>query len=292
MIAKHGSLKLFSDSLTPPVRKITLKPKKFVNQLSYTVAVVGTALSLGALQAALRAINTEASAGSDEAVECTCPWCMDSYCYTVGSDQGFPLVGCSCMMHTVREGEDGGGDGKSCAERILEVSLDSDNARYGKLTCLGECGSPTQLCIDDIVGLTERQQLVNHLGVARHFFALQNRGKWVECSSGAHVCKMMFRARRRDDAFSGITCPGCTARFCVACLAVEGIVREPHPNGLTCIEHLGALGDGIAQDPLQGLDPMHFGQCPQCHVLVERVNGCTHLHCTQCGADFYINDGH
>ena len=297
IMSSHVSLSHWKDSLAPRLTKLVLLPKKFVNQLTYTVRAVGSPAAIDSLKAAVQAIRVATSGGGGgdgdqlAPAEEFCIMCSDPFCCDVDMAQGTQPLGCAagCSLHTGLT-EDGGD--KSCAERMMEMSLDPDSARYGKVSCA--CLSPVTpalLSIDEIVAIVGEQQLTQHIGVARHFFAIRNRSKWVACPSNETTCKMLFRARGRDESFSGMTCPGCSARFCVACLSITGggVVSEPHPDGLSCAEHLGALdATGGVGDALRGLDPNYFGECPQCHTLVERANGCSHLHCTQCGHSFYL----
>lgn len=79
-----------------------------------------------------------------------------------------------------------------------------------------------------------------------------------------------------------VICPNCGERFCAKCHVKWSEHRDPNTgNDYTCEEyqnrHELALRQLIAESG--------WKQCPSCNEVIEKKEGCYHIHCN-CGADF------
>ena len=101
------------------------------------------------------------------------------------------------------------------------------------------------------------------------------------------------------------TCPQCTASFCLACTANQGLVGPAH-EGSSCAERIQLLQQQakerqkmedwrrensqadvrftelIQRESRQGITK----PCPNCKQMITKNGGCDHMHCSKCRKQF------
>lgn len=90
-----------------------------------------------------------------------------------------------------------------------------------------------------------------------------------------------------DEMLDGFECPGCKKTNCVKCKAVhQGISCETYEDML----HGGdrrARENAATELQVRGLIASKTTQsCPKCGILVQRIEGCRHMTCSQCKHEF------
>uniref|UniRef100_A0A1I8A4G9 RBR-type E3 ubiquitin transferase n=1 Tax=Steinernema glaseri TaxID=37863 RepID=A0A1I8A4G9_9BILA len=99
---------------------------------------------------------------------------------------------------------------------------------------------------------------------AEKFVAMQEEGHF--CPRAECGAAFMVQPWEEDDRL--VLCPKCSRTFCSTCR---------NPERCLC---------GDTEDETQKAIRTISKQCPKCSVNTERNGGCSHIHCTQCGADW------
>ena len=89
-------------------------------------------------------------------------------------------------------------------------------------------------------------------------------------------CTHIYRVSKEDSTV--IQCPACLVEICSHC-------HKPPHRGLTCEEH-GLVGSKSGQERLLerwAKGHSNVKKCPDCGILIEKIEGCNHIHC-RCGA--------
>lgn len=74
-----------------------------------------------------------------------------------------------------------------------------------------------------------------------------------------------------------ILCPSCHARYCSKCLT-------NHPEKTPC-----NITENVNNKETQKWLDQNTKACPQCHALIQKVDGCNHVTCKRCQAEFCFN---
>jgi len=88
-------------------------------------------------------------------------------------------------------------------------------------------------------------------------------------------CTQIYRVSKEDSAV--IQCPACLIETCSHCH------KSPH-RGLTCEENT-LIGSKTGQEQLLerwAKGHSNVKKCPDCGILIEKIDGCNHIHC-RCG---------
>ncbi|KAM7217204.1 hypothetical protein V8F06_007387 [Rhypophila decipiens] len=89
-------------------------------------------------------------------------------------------------------------------------------------------------------------------------------------------CQQLYRASRS----ALFTCPTCQAVICTGC-------RSFSHEGLTCEQEQELmLSTGGYQELQKVKRELGIKHCPKCGIMIEKIDGCSHVICEGCGVDF------
>ncbi|KAF9483012.1 hypothetical protein BDN70DRAFT_828168 [Pholiota conissans] len=181
----------------------------------------------------------------------TCPICTDE---VLNGEQ----LGCG---HTYCSG---------CLSHFLTSAIDN---RKFPLSCMGNggtCGIP--ISIPSMRRFLPQQLFENLVEAAFSTYLEEHPQELKYCTTPD--CKQIYR-RRSDKTL--LKCPSCFSTICPLC------DEEAH-KGMTCQERL-IHRDSALQDRLNEEFARERGikRCPECHVFIEKTEGCNHMTC-RCGA--------
>ncbi|KIY72173.1 hypothetical protein CYLTODRAFT_450103 [Cylindrobasidium torrendii FP15055 ss-10] len=142
------------------------------------------------------------------------------------------------------------------------------------LLCLGDeghCRTPFPLfAIREFLAPADWHRL---LEMAVHAYVGKRPQEFRPCATPD--CRQIYRRQARPVTLS---CPGCFSQICAAC-------GEGRHDGMKCEEYT-AMNDKEEQERLTEtwlLGERETKRCPQCSVLINRIEGCNHMQC-RCGA--------
>ena len=182
----------------------------------------------------------------------TCPLCFEE------PTQSFPLA----CRHVYCNG---------CLKHLVISATDGKNLPIRCIGNQGRCKTPISLpVIERFISPARLSQLFEN---AFRVYLEQHPNEYRFCPTPD--CTQIYRVSKEDSAV--IQCPACLIETCSHCH------KTPH-HGLTC-EESTLIGSKSGQELL--LDRWAKGhpnvkKCPDCGVLIEKVDGCNHIHC-RCG---------
>ena len=182
----------------------------------------------------------------------TCPLCFEE------PTQPFPLA----CRHNYCTG---------CLKHMLTSATDGKTVPICCIGDEGRCKTPIPLPVmERFVSLARLTQIFEN---SFRVYLEEHPNEYRFCPTPD--CTQIYRVSKEDSVV--IQCPACLIETCSHCH------QSPH-RGLTCEENT-LVGSKSGQELL--LDRWAKGhsnvkKCPDCGILIEKIDGCNHIHC-RCG---------
>ena len=159
----------------------------------------------------------------------------------------------------------------ACLRHFISSALESDQL---PLTCLGDearCRVP--VAIPTIQQFLPPASFNRLLETAFDAYIAKHPEEFKHCKTPD--CTQIYRAVQAGAAPQELHCPSCFSAVCNGC-------HEDAHEGLSCAESK-IRRDPAEQDRLNDAWIASQGgrvkKCPQCSVLIEKTEGCNHMHC-------------
>ena len=103
----------------------------------------------------------------------------------------------------------------------------------------------------------------------------QNFQKYFWCPNKKVNCNYIYNSKMKEIGESAMTCPNCNCRICLLC---NDILDPEKPHNPNCQSKLySKLSDKNREWILK-----NSKDCPMCHTVYEKNQGCNHMTCTVC----------
>ena len=161
----------------------------------------------------------------------------------------------------------------ACMNQYITSPFDSvKSASMFPLKCLYDnCHYP--LTMEDFQAFLKKDQIEQLNRISFESFVIGS-DKYKSCSSPD--CSWVYKSTSRPKVF---VCPECKTRVCRSC------GNLPHELYDTC-EAYRMTKDPSKADELyeKWVSQANTRKCPKCSVMIEKNQGCSHVHCTLCEA--------